>query len=83
MINTPLTRTCGISGLLLVVGSPRARCCGPTRVEDGSATVAVRALGPYMALERKPEASTTRASPHRMAHTKAHPAPHEWAKVRV
>ena len=56
---------------------------GPPGSRTASATVAVRALGPYMALERKPEASTTRASPHRMAHTKAHPAPHEWAKVRV
>ena len=41
----------------------RARCCGPTRVEDDSATVAARAFGPYMATERKSEASTTRASP--------------------
>ena len=56
-------------------GGLERAAAGPPGSWTASATVAVRALGPCMAPERKPEASTTRASPHRMAHTPAHPAP--------
>ena len=60
-------------------GGLERAAAGPPGSRTASATVAVRALGPCMAPERKPEASTTRASPL----TAWHPAPHEWAKVCV
>jgi len=82
-LTTPLTKTCGISGLLLVVGSSallRAHQ-GRGRLRRRSPPAPSVHTSPLSASRRRrPRA---RPPPHRMAHTKAHPAPHEWAKVRV